>query len=286
LTEEDANEIIVVLYESGIKAVKQKEMVQNEVSWNVAVDEDKLAEARQILVRRNLPRKREMGLSGVYKDKGLIPTPDEQKARFLLAMKGEIINSLERIPEVVDADVVINIPTPEEFSGDDDKRPTASVIIKIKPNEEVVSQLTESKLQQFVANSVEDLNARDVSVIISYLNRPSEGEGSRGKLILPETTKKEQKEAKVASGLASVAGIQVSKESATRLKIYLSIFFCILIIISAILVVNVIRTTRMKQEFQALSEGSQGPLLEGEVAHETPQLGAGEGDEFPEEPQA
>ena len=64
LIEEDVNEIIVVLYEAGIDAEKQKEVVQNEISWNVYVSKKRVAEARQILVRRNLPRKREMGLSG------------------------------------------------------------------------------------------------------------------------------------------------------------------------------------------------------------------------------
>lgn len=274
LNEEEANEIIVVLYESGIDAGKEKELVQNEVSWNVTVGQKDLARARKILVDRNLPRKKELGLSGVYKEKGLIPTPDEQKARFLLAIKGEIVNSLKRIPEVIDADVVINIPTPEEFATGDEKKPTAAVVIKIKPDVSGISQVTESKLQQFVANAIEDLNPRNVAVIISYITPPAEGTRPGDRLILPGATKKEIAAGTKAVGVVSIAGISVSKDSAKRLKIYLSVFFILLVVMSAILIVNVVRTTRMKQEFKALQAGGERPMIEGEV-EEAPQLESG-----------
>lgn len=287
LSEGEVNGIIVVLYEAGINAEKVREVVQNETFWNVTVNKKDMARARQILVQQNLPRKEELGLSGVYKDKGLIPTPDEQKARFLLAIKGEIINSLEKIPEVVDADIVINIPTPEEFATNGDKRPTASIVLKIKPEEGVTTQLNEAKVQQFVANSVEELNPRDVSVIFSYLSGSEDGARPGGeKLILPETTKKKAAIATFATTV-SIAGIKVSKDSATRLKIYMSVFFGLLILISAVLVIMVVRTTRMKQEFQQLAAGGEKPLLEGEVAEELPRLEPGETgeniDEFGEE---
>lgn len=262
LSEEEANEMMVILYENNIEVTKEKEIVQNEVSWTVMVNTKKLAEARKILVKHNLPRKFELGLGGVYKEKGLIPTPDEQKARFLLAIKGEIINSLEKIPEVVDADVVINIPTPDEFSKNDDKRPAASVVVKIKPDDNVTAQVTESKVQQFVANAVENLNPRDVSVIISYLS-PAKGVPSADRLILPETEKKPSSQAAIGGDTVSVAGISVSKQSAARLKIYLATFFLLLMVVSAVLIVMVVRTTRMKQEFKALSTGEERPLLGG-----------------------
>lgn len=270
LAEGEANEIIVVLYAAGIGAEKEKEIVQNDTFWKVTVDQKDLPEARRLLVERNLPRKEELGLSGVYKEKGLIPTPDEQKARFLLAIKGEIVNSLERIPEVIDADVVINIPTPEEFSSGKDKRPTASAVLKMRPEGDIASQITESKVQQFVANSVEDLNPRDVSVIISYVELPAGAPRPANKLILSDA-EKEELSVQLGGESVSIAGIKVSNESAIRLKIYLAIFFVILIIMSAVLVVNIVRTTRMRQELMELSGGVERPLIEGEVAEEGPE---------------
>lgn len=273
LSETEAHEIIVALYEAGIHAEKERELVQNEVFWTVEVGNKYLPEARRILIERSLPRKEELGLSGVYKEKGLIPTPDEQKARFLLAVKGEIVNSLEKIPEVVDADVVINIPTPEEFTNDSDIRPTASVVLKVRPEDQVTSQITEAKIQQFVANSIEDLNPRDVSVIISYLPASRVGKEAGSKLVLSGTEEKKEVP-KVSEGTVSIAGLSVSKESAKRLRIYLAVFFALLLIMSAVLIVNIVRTTRMRQEFKALSEGVERPLIEGEV-EEAPRLGSG-----------
>lgn len=286
LNEDDANEIVVVLGEAGINVEKEQQVVQNEISYNVAVDPKDIAKARKILVDRNLPRKSQGGLSGVYQDKGLIPTPDEQKARFLLAMKGEIINSLKRIPEVVDADVVINIPTPEEFATEGEKkRPTASVVIKVRSmGEGVVTQLNEAKIQQFVANSIENLNPRDVSVIISYLSHPDKvTDGSSERMILsggPQKPPSEVTALPVAT--TSILGIKVSKDSSVRLKIYLSVFFSILIVLAAVLIVLVVRTTRMKQEFKALSQGPERPLLEGELAEPNHQLESGDRDEGPQ----
>src|SRR3989344_2145338 len=165
LSEEDANEILVVLQEEGVQAQKEKEVRQNEIFWTIELQFDDLPRARSLLVAKNLPRQKELGLGGVYKEKGLIPTSDEQKARFLLALKGEIINSLEKLPEVIDADIVLNVPIKEEFNRGEKKRPTASVVIKAMLPPNTQSSLSEMKIQEFVANSVEELAPRDVTVL-------------------------------------------------------------------------------------------------------------------------
>lgn len=260
LAEEDVNEIMVLLEDNGIDVSKVKEVRQNEVYWSVAVPAKSLKKARALLLGHNLPRHRELGLSGVYKEKGLIPTPDEQKARFLLALKGEIVNSLEKIPEVVDADVVLNTPTPEEFAKGEKKRPTASVVVKAKTPEGGQSTLTESKVQQFVANSVEDLNPRDVSVIITYM---SEGRGLMPgeTLVLPPQERGVEK-----LPTTRVVGVEVTKAGGERLKVYLAVFFGILVILSAALIITIVRTARMRQELKSY-QGSKA-LVEGSVVEE------------------
>lgn len=275
LTEEEANDMMVVLYQEGIGVNKVKEVRQNEVFWTIQVDPKRVSDARRLLVEHNLPRKRELGLSGVYKDKGLIPTPDEQKARYLLALKGEIINSLQKIPDVLDADVVINIPTPEEFATSEtkEKRPTASVIIKAKPTTTSASSLTESKIQQFVANTVENLNPRDVSVIITYISVPRQGVYPGQSVILPSAA--DVARAKVEDqSVTRVAGLDVVANSQKRLKIYLSIFFVVLAAMAGGLVVMVIRHSRMRQELKDF-KGESAPMIEGRVMEEPRKLSGG-----------
>ena len=273
LTEEEANEMLVVLQSEGIEVNKVKEVRQNEVYWTVQVDEKRLADARRLLVENKLPFKREAGLLGVYKEKGLIPTPDEQKARYLLALKGEIINSLVRIPDVVEADVVLNIPTPDEFMSPDakEKKTTASVVVKAKPSSAIQETLSESKIQQFVANSVENLNPRDVSVILTFVSSPNKGLRPGQSLILPST---KDLESEKAENLTRIAGIDVSSSSQGRLKLYLSLFFAILGILAGALIITIIRSSRMRQELDGIRGDNQ--LVEGKVIDEPRRLESGE----------
>lgn len=282
LAEEDANEILVLLNVNGIKAAKKKEVRQNETTWSIVVSDKDMARARELLMQHNLPRKRELGLTGVYKEKGLIPTPDEQKARYILALKGEIINSLERIPDVVDVDVVLNIPSKEEFATAEEKmkqRPTASVIIKLKPTEGGETQLTEAKVQEFVANSVEGMSSRDVTVVLSFIPvigqiiRPGQvmtlppkgAEGIGPQAVAPVMDKE-------------LVGLRLDAASKDRLKIYLLVFFLLLIILSVGLIISIVQGSRIRRRLAQMQGGQAGkyPAVEGKVMdEEPPRLGEG-----------
>lgn len=279
LSEEDANEIMVLLNENGIKAVKKKEVRQNEIFWSVVVGNSEMARARELLMQHNLPRHRELGLTGVYKEKGLIPTPDEQKARYLLALKGEIINSLERIPDVVDADVVLNIPTKDEFASAEEKakrRPTASVIVKLKPPATGEPSLTEAKVQEFVANSVEGMSPREVTVVLSYI--PTSGQSLRpGQVMTLPTKGSEAMQPEVAPVMdRELVGLRLDAASKDRLKIYLLVFFLLLMILSVGLIISIVQGSRMRRKLAEMERGGAYPAVEGKVMDEgPPRLGDG-----------
>lgn len=282
LGEDDVNEMLVLLNENNIKATKKKEVRQNETFYSVVVANKDVAKARGLLMQHNLPRRRELGLTGVYKEKGLIPTPDEQKARYILALKGEIINSLERIPDVVDADVVLNIPTKDEFSTAEDRakqRPTASAILKLKPSETGIPSLTEAKVQEFVANSVEGMSPRDVTVVLSYI--PSAAGAIRPGEVM--TLPPKGAEMPQIGGISPVmdkelVGLRLDAASKERLKVYLLIFFLFLMILSAGLIISIVQGSRMRRRLAAMEGGQAGkyPAVEGRVMDEgPPRLGEG-----------
>ena len=265
LEERDANEILVVLYKHGIDAAKLKQEGTQEVAYMVQVPRDKIQDARRILVENNLPRKKELGFSGICKEKGLIPTPEEEKCRKLLALKGEIINSLERVPGVIDADVVLNIPEVSEFAATEEaakKRPTASAVIRVRKGE-VGYDVREGNVQRFISNAVENLDPRDVTVIISYVDSPTEA------LAQGPQSPPSGEEGTVAEGngeVATIAGLNMEQDSLQRFKIYAIIFLVILIGISSALILNVIKLTRMRQELKvsrAHGVAAGTPLLEG-----------------------
>lgn len=281
LGEEDANEMLVLLAENNIKAVKKKDILQNEVTYSIVVPEDEMVKARALLVRHNLPRKRELGLTGVYKEKGLIPTPDEQKARFLLALKGEIINSLHRIPQVVDADVVLNVPTKGEFADAETRhrqRPTASVVVKAKPLEGGESALSEAKIQQFVSNAVEEMNPRDVTVIITYITDDGRAtkSGDVKSLGVPPVAPSSmgldrQAQARPVVHSDELVGLKMDAESKEKLKVYILIFFVLLILLSSALIVVIIQGSRMRRIIgQLKSHVGDHPAIEGHIMDEGP----------------
>ncbi len=259
LQETEVDEILVILYQNGIEAQKVKEMVGQEVSWAISVAEKDSAKARQILISNNLPRRRELGLSGVYKDKGLIPTPDEQKARFLLALKGEIINSLIKIPGVVDADVVLNVPTESEFGELDPvkRRPTASVVVRTRSDEIVAQTVTEGKLQRFVANTVPNLDPNDVAVIVSRTDTGAPAVASRSPFAAPPLNPDEEEgefpELQPLGGESEVvdlAGLKLDKDSVGRFKGYMIGLLSLLMGVSLFLLYNIVRLNRMRLKVQ------------------------------------
>ncbi|MDL1871323.1 hypothetical protein FBR05_03865 [Deltaproteobacteria bacterium PRO3] len=280
LTEQDATEILVVLYQNGINATKVLTESSEGATYSVTVPKDSIQNARRILVENNLPKKKELGSEGICKEKGLIPTPEEEKCRKLLAKKGDIINSLQRVPGVIDADIVLNVPEISPFNTEtqSEARPTASAVIRVKKSPDGY-EITEARMQQFISKSVEKLDPRDVSVIISYVQPPQE--------VLAKGPQASGTETAAAAGnvkLATIAGLVMKAESVQRFKIFAVVMLVLLLGVSAALIVNVIKLTRMRQELKVskLSSGLaevQGaaapPLLEGGAGAQA-QLGAGE----------
>jgi type III secretion system YscJ/HrcJ family lipoprotein len=275
LLETEADEILVVLHQNGITAQKEKEVNGQEVSWSVMVGTNDDARARQILLANNLPRKHELGLSGVYKEKGLIPTPDEQKARFLLALKGEIINSLQKIPGVVDVDVVLNVPNENEFSDLDPvkRKPTASVVVKTRNDELVAQTVTEGKIQRFVANTVPNLDPNDVTVIVTRADTGALPPG-----ISPPTAAVTPSPvgpvddgepidlAPISNGNADVvqlAGIKLDRQSVARFKVYIISLLLLLVGVSGFLLFNIMRLNRMRVRVQRGMRAERGALAAG-----------------------
>lgn len=239
LSEVEANEILVALQDRGIDAQKVKEVKSQQVTWSIQVPNKDASAAQKILVENNLPRKRELGFSGICKEKGLIPTPDEEKCRKILALKGEIINSLEKIPGVIEADVVLNIPEISEFASETQasKRPTASAVLKVRKSTEGL-EITEPKAQRFISNSVENLDPRDVSVVITYMQGPEDvARQSAG-----------------SAKLVSIAGLKMDAPSKDTFKVYALSVLILLVGVSVALVFTLLKLTHLRK--QAMGGGA------------------------------
>lgn len=288
LQERDANEILVVLARHHISATKEKVEKNQTVTWNVKVESEDDMQARSILVANNLPKVRQGGLKGICQDAGLILTPKTEKCREILAYKGEIINSLESIPGVVSADVVLNIPDKEDFPDENmpTPRPTASVTIQYLKDSHGSTVLTEGKVQEFVANGVSGLDARDVTVILSVvetgLANPAtagnEGRDSDAQEVMvvgqnqnttpdsqntqsPESQETIQQDGNIEE-MTSIGGLKMDEESAKRFKVVAVMFLGLFLLLSIAFIFVLLRMAKMRKQSPAKAK----PLDDDELA--------------------
>jgi len=167
LTEEDAQEIVVLLNQNGIEAsaIKAAGEKKGEESWSVVVHggDQNLARAWRVLEENGLPRQKDRGLEDVFSNSGMIPTATEEKARLLVGISGEISRTLKSIAGVVDAHVLVVLPDSSPLLDKSERTPpTASVLIKYRGSD---LPLNEEDVKKLVARAVEGLQPENVAVV-------------------------------------------------------------------------------------------------------------------------
>jgi type III secretion system YscJ/HrcJ family lipoprotein len=169
LEEREANQIIELLAEDGISASKGMLDTGRSVSYQISVPSGSRLSAIKALNRNEMPRRRDMGYTDVFKDSGLIPTAAEERAKQLAAIEGEIEKQLKLVDGILD--VQVNLVIPEETAlrtAQDVRSPTtASVTIKYLPGSGGTKPLSEPQVQAVVAAGVERLTPDNVVVVMT-----------------------------------------------------------------------------------------------------------------------
>ena len=218
LDEFEANEIMVVLEAKGIAADKVK-LEGRVVTYAIVVADSDAKNALRILVANKLPKRRPMGLAEVYPagSGGLIPTRSEEKAKFLMALQGEVERKLQRLPGIQSAHVTIVQPDKDIVRDLDTAPPPATASVAIVFNaydDRGTSLISQDDVQRLVAASVEDLKPQNVAVVMKK-NEPAKlvDIGFDGGTVGAPVTS------------STVFGVKVADdESASRLKVRFSIF--------------------------------------------------------------
>jgi type III secretion protein J len=170
LSEQEAQEIIVLLREHGIEATK--ELQPGEVpTWKVYVKgvggSQNLFLAWRILQENGLPREKTKGLDAVFAGSGLIPTASEEKARLIKGLSGEISRTLQSVEGIVDARVHVVLPDNSPLLEKSERRPTtASVLVKYQGSQ---TPLREDAIKRLVANGVEGLLPEYVALVFKKI---------------------------------------------------------------------------------------------------------------------
>lgn len=238
LSEYEANLILVVLGSQGIHGMKLKEEGRV-VTWAIAVPEPEAQRALELLVKNKLPKTRAMGLGEVYPpgSSGLIPTKSEEKAKFLMAIQGEVERKLKSLPGVQEAHVSVVVPDTDVIRDLDTPPPpaTASVAIVFNPEKDGKPPVSIDSVKKLVAAAVENLRPENVEVLLKE-NEPMRLVGLEGE---------------VASGVSmageNVLGIKVvSKAAGSRAKAILGLSAGLAIMGLLLGVVGIVRSVSLK----------------------------------------
>lgn len=205
LSEQDANDIYVLLQENGINPTKVREEGGNVPTYMITVPKQDASTAARLLKEYSLPRPRVPGLNAFRENKGMIPTQTEERAMFLEAMGGEVSRSLNQIDGVLEARAIVMVPETSDLTQPENRPPnTASVLVKYRPMTDGKAPLNEDQIRKFVATSLPDMRPDNVTVILSQA-LPPQATGS------PE------------SQLKDVLGMRMTASSAQTFKIMMAI---------------------------------------------------------------
>ena len=206
LSEQDANDIYVLLQENGINAVKVKEEGGNEPTYMVTVPKQDAATASRLLKEYSLPRPKISGLKIFSEKKGMIPTQTEERAMFLEAIGGEVSMALNRIDGVLDARTIVMTSEVTDLMQPENKPPnTASVLVRYRPiGEGNKPPLTDEQIRKFVATSLPDMRPENVTVVLSQALPP-------------------QAASSTDSQLKDVLGMRMTASSASTFRLFVAV---------------------------------------------------------------
>lgn len=176
IDERSANEATASLERAGIGAEKMPDegaAAGGGATYTIRVASADGTRALDLLRALGLPRDRRRGFSETYSQPSLIPTPSEERARYLDATAGEIERTLETVDGVVSARVHLVLEETDPLAVDaKQKSPArAAVLIKARSGPAPISG---PDVQKLVAGSVAGLDPAAVGVVVTPAVDPGE----------------------------------------------------------------------------------------------------------------
>lgn len=159
LKEKEANEMIALLMERGIKSSKSYEDRTGAVS--LAVGESDVVQAVNTLRDHGFPKSQHTNLGEVFSKNSLISSPTEEHARYTYALSEDLSQTLSELDGVIYAKVHLVLP---DLKAKDSSQASAAVFIKHATFVQMENFIPQIKL--LVQGSVKGLKYEDVNVAL------------------------------------------------------------------------------------------------------------------------
>lgn len=159
LDEREANVIVATLERNGIPAGRQ---AQDGGQMTVTVDEDRFAEAVEILDRAGLPEQKFANMGEVFQGNGLVSSPVQERAQMIYALSQELSHTVSQIDGVLSARVHVVLPD-NDLLQQNSTPSSASVFVRYTPSLDIDPLIPQIKT--LVANGIAGLSYDKVSVV-------------------------------------------------------------------------------------------------------------------------
>lgn len=166
LTEQDANEMISVLYRVGIPADR---VVDAGGLASVRVDRGRFQEAVEALRAEGYPKPSYQTMGDVFQGNGFVVSHMEERARFIYALSEELSRTVAEIDGVIGARTHVVLPTSDPMSRD--VTPSSASVVIRHLDAAPVARLA-PQIKMLVANSIEGLSYDNVSVVFIPVAAP------------------------------------------------------------------------------------------------------------------
>jgi type III secretion protein J len=164
LDEASANEMLTSLERAGIPANKTRE---DAGSFTLNVARGEVVSAMELLRSLGLPRGHRPSMGDIFKQGSLLPTPTEERARYVEGLGNEIARTLEDIDGVMLVHVHLVLPEAEPLSTEGKPRLPAQAAVLLKLHAGKPRPVSEAEVRKLVAGSVPGLEPAAVSVVFT-----------------------------------------------------------------------------------------------------------------------
>jgi type III secretion protein J len=152
--------MLAILGESDIQAMK---ISDGEKTFGLQVWDSELSSSIVVLRNAGYPRSEFQGISEEFPQTGLISSPYQERIRYMHALSEELALTVTKVDGVIDARVHIVLPESTAFG---EQMTPSSASVFIKHSSEVRMENVVPEIKDFVANSVEGLDANKVAVVL------------------------------------------------------------------------------------------------------------------------
>ena len=159
LSENQANTMLSVLLRHGIPAEK----IAAKAGYSIAVQENRIIQALEVLKENSLPREDFQNLGKVFSAEGMISSATEEQARLAFAISQELSDTFSRIDGVLTARVHV-VLSQTDLSTGNVTPPSAAVFLRHTPESQATRLIPH--IRELTANAVPGLLQDKVSVML------------------------------------------------------------------------------------------------------------------------